>query len=95
MNACKVVNQDLLSEYTARNPAALETLLGEHKVDMRVYPTDVVKKLRQLSEEVVAELAAKDAFSKKVYGSYSGFLKQAKQWSGISELAYLQARDKA
>jgi TRAP-type mannitol/chloroaromatic compound transport system substrate-binding protein len=95
LNACKVVNQDLLSEYTARNPAALETLLGEHKVDMRVYPTDVVQRLRQLSEEVVAELAAKDAFSKKVYDSYSGFLKQAKQWSGISELAYLQARDKA
>ncbi len=95
MNACKVVNQDLLSEYTARNPAALETLLGEHKVDMRPYPADVVQKLRQLSEEVVAELAAKDAFSKKVFDSYNSYYQQAKRWSGISELAYLEARDKS
>lgn len=90
--ACRVVNQDLLSEYTARNPAALETLVTKHKVDLRVYPDDVLKKLRELSEQVVAELADKDAFSKKVFDSYNGYYQQAKRWSDISELAYLKAR---
>jgi len=92
LNACRVVNQDLLSEYTARNPAALDTLLEKHKVDMRVYPDDVLQQLRKISEEVVAELAAKDAFTKKVYASYSKFYQQARRWSDISELAYLKAR---
>lgn len=92
LNACRVVNQDLLSEYTARNPAALDDLLNKHQVDMRVYPDDVLQQLRKISEEVVAELADKDDFSKRVYDSYFGFYQQAKRWSDISELAYLQAR---
>jgi len=94
MNACKAVNLDMLSEYMARNPAALNTLVKKHNVDLRVYPPDVVRRLRELSDEVVAEIAQKDAFSKKVYASYEKFLKQAKEWSGISELTYLQARDR-
>ncbi len=93
-NACKVVNLDMLSEYMARNPAALSTLIKKHNVDLRQYPDDVVRKLRGLSEQVVKEIAQKDEFSKKVYASYEKFLKQAKEWSGISELTYLQARDR-
>jgi TRAP-type mannitol/chloroaromatic compound transport system substrate-binding protein len=42
---------------------------------------------------VVAEIADKDDFSKRTYTSYQKFLTQAKEWSAISELAYLQARD--
>ncbi len=42
--------------------------------------------------EVVSEIAQKDEFSQKVYASYQKFLQQSKEWSSISELAYLQAR---
>jgi len=93
LNACKVVNLDMLAEYTARNPVALQTLLTKHGVDMRPYPDDVIAKLRELSAEVVAEVADKDEFSKKVYASYQKFLTQAKEWTRISEVAYLKARD--
>ncbi|EGV52927.1 TRAP transporter substrate-binding protein [endosymbiont of Riftia pachyptila] len=94
LNACKVVNQEMLAEYTARNPAALRTLVEKHKVDIRSYPDDVLATLRRYSEEVVTELAAKDAFSKKVFDSYSAFLKGSREWGGISNLSYLMARDK-
>jgi len=93
LNACKVVNQDMLAEYTARNPVALRTLIEKHGVDMRSYPDDVIVKLHRLAKEVISELAEKDAFSRKVYDSYQKFLRQAKAWSNISELTYLQARD--
>ncbi len=95
LNACKVVNQDLLSEYTARNPAALDTLLNKHHVDLRRYPDDVIRELRRLSREVVRELADKDDFSRKVFASYDAFYQQSKRWSDISERAYLEARDKS
>jgi TRAP-type mannitol/chloroaromatic compound transport system substrate-binding protein len=95
LNACAVVNQDMLAEYTARNPAALQTLLNEHGVDLRRFPDDVLAKLRQLSNEVVAEIADKNAFSQKTFASYQKFLTQAKAWSAISELTYMQARDQA
>ncbi len=93
LNACKVVNQDMLAEYTARNPAALRTLVTEHGVDLRKFPDDVIVKLRELSDQVVAEIADKDAFSQKTYASYRKFLTQAKEWSAIAELTYLKARD--
>jgi TRAP-type mannitol/chloroaromatic compound transport system substrate-binding protein len=92
LNAAKVVNQDLLSEYTARNPAALDALLNKHKAELRAYPDDVLKALRKISREVVEELANKDAFSKKVYASYNRFYQDALRWSDHSERAYLNAR---
>jgi TRAP-type mannitol/chloroaromatic compound transport system substrate-binding protein len=83
----------MLAEYTARNPAALQTLLDKHGVDMRPFPDDVIAKLKQLSGEVVSEIAQKDEFSQKVFASYQKFLEQSAKWSSISELAYLKARD--
>ncbi len=95
INACRVVNQDLLSEYTARNPAALDSLVNEHNVELRRFPDEVLAKLRELSEQVVAELAAKDDFSNRVYQSYNGFLQSARKWTELSERSYLNARDQA
>ncbi len=92
LNACKVVNQDMLAEYTARNNTALHTLVTKHKVDLRPFPEDVLKKLRSLSDEVVAEVAAKDARARKVFDSFRRFRDEARAWHDISELAYYQAR---
>ncbi len=91
-NACRVANQDMLAEYTARNNDALHTLVTRHKVELRRFPDGVVKRLRELSEEVVAEIAAKDPASKKVYESYRKFRKKVIDWHSISEKAYLDAR---
>ena len=93
LNACKVVNQEMLSEYAARNPPALRTLVEKHHVDIRSYPADVLATLRKYSREVVAELAGKNAFSRRIYDSYSNFLKGSREWGRISDLAYLKARD--
>ncbi len=93
INAARVANQDMLSEYTAQNNQALDTLVNKHKVDLRRYPDDVLKKLKTLSDEVVAEVGAKDKISKKVYESFKNFRDQATNWHDVSERAYLNARD--
>ncbi|MDH5611209.1 MAG: ABC transporter substrate-binding protein, partial [Gammaproteobacteria bacterium] len=92
MNACKVVNQDMATEFTAKNNAALDTLVNKHKVDVRRLPDDVLKKLKALSEEVVLELAGKNAAAKKIYDSYVKFRKQVIKWDDISEREYLNIR---
>jgi TRAP-type mannitol/chloroaromatic compound transport system substrate-binding protein len=93
LNACKVVNQDMLAEYTARNNAALHTLVNKHKVDLRPFPDDVLAKLRQLSDEVVAEVAAKDKLTKEVYESFRTFRDQVMEWHKVSEQSYMRARE--
>ena len=83
----------MLAEYTARNNAALHSLVHEHKVKLKPFPTDVLKKLRDLSDEVVAEIAAKDEMGKKVFNSFKAFREQARAWHDVSELAYYNARN--
>ncbi len=92
MNACKIANADMLAEYTARNNAALETLVNVHKVDLRKFPDEVLKKLMQLSDEVVSEVAEKDPMSGKVFKSFRKFRDQAIAWHNVSERAYLNSR---
>ena len=91
-NACRVVNQDMLNEYTARNHDALEKLVSEHGVDVRRLPDDVLERLRGLSQEVVSELAGTDDFAKRVFDSYEQFRVKVRKWHDISERAYFEVR---
>ena len=92
LNACRVVNQDMLAEYMARNNQALHTLVTKHKVQLRAFPDDVLAKLRELSEQVVQEVAGKDKTTRAIYESFRNFRQQVMDWQRISELAYLKAR---
>ncbi len=92
LSSCKAANMDMISEYTARNNLALDTLINKHKVQLRALPDDVLKTLKQISDEVVLELAAKDAQAKKIYDSVNQFRTQVTQWGAISEQAFLRAR---
>lgn len=91
-SACKTVNQDMLAEYTARNNAALNTLLNEHKVELRAFPDDVLAELRKISDQVVAELAVKDETAKRIYSSFKKYREQVNDWHEVSEKAFLRAR---
>jgi TRAP-type mannitol/chloroaromatic compound transport system substrate-binding protein len=82
----------MLADFTARNNQALKTLVEEHGVELRKFPDEVIRKLRELSAEVVAEEAANDPMSAKVYKSFKAFNEQVLEWSRVSEQAFLEAR---
>ncbi len=90
--AAQAATLDMLSDLTAQNNRALDTLVNQHAVQLRPLPTDALKTLRRLSDEVVAEIAEKDALSKQVYESFVAFRQQAVAWHDVSERAYLNAR---
>jgi len=92
MTACKAVNLDMLSEFTARNNQALQTLVNEHNVQLREFPKPVLDKLRAISVEVVEELARENEQAAQVYQSYRQFQQQVLAWHDISERAYLNVR---
>ncbi|WP_206441609.1 TRAP transporter substrate-binding protein [Amphritea opalescens] len=91
-NALRVANQDMLADFTAKNNEALQQLVNEHGVELRQFPDDVLKQIRALSDEVVAEEAAKDPMSQKVFESFVKFREQAIKWHAVSEQSYLNAR---
>jgi TRAP-type mannitol/chloroaromatic compound transport system substrate-binding protein len=89
--ACQAVNLDMLADYTAQNHRAMETLVNEHGIEFKRLPDDVLKALRETSEQVIAEIAAKDPFTTRVYESYQAFKAGARRWHRISEVAYYEA----
>lgn len=90
--AAKAINVDMISEYTARNNAALTDLVEKHNVELRKLPDDVLAELKTLSAEVLIEVAAKDALTQKVYDSYKAYRDKVVSYHHISEQAYINAR---
>lgn len=91
--ASRAVSQDMLDEYTARNNAALESLI-EEGVQLRRLPDDVLLALWRGSQLVMENLVESDPMAAKVYESYRKFYKGARSYHHISEQAYINARDK-
>lgn len=93
LNACRVANEDLFAEFTAKNAFALQEIKKKPDVETKKLPDDVLKKLRELSQEVIMDLAEKDQSVKKVYESFQAFRTQVLAWHDISERAYFNARN--
>jgi TRAP-type mannitol/chloroaromatic compound transport system substrate-binding protein len=87
-----VANQDMLAESMVKNNQALDQLVNKHGVELRNFPEDVMRKLREISDQVVAEEAQKDEITKKVYDSFVAYRDQVKQWTAVAEQAYINGR---
>ena len=90
--ATRAINDDMLSEFTARNNAALVTLVEEHGVQLRRLPDDVLLKLKDISKEVVAEAGLENELAGRIHKSYTNFQQDVAKYHSYSEQAYLNAR---
>jgi TRAP-type mannitol/chloroaromatic compound transport system substrate-binding protein len=90
--ANRAVNQMVLSEFTARNVQALDTLRNKHGVDVRPFSDDILTNLGKLSGEVLRDLVASNPLSQEVFESLVAFRTQSIAWSKFSESAFAQAR---
>jgi len=88
-NAAKAENLLMLSEMEQKNLSALQELQQRDGVQIHRFPDDVLAKLKTLTDETLAEEAAKDPKFKAIYDAYDAFRKQNDAWSAISENAYL------
>ncbi len=76
----------------ARQMNALPVLLEKHGVQLRKFDDEILKAFGKLSGELVAEAGARDPFTRRVYQSFIKFREASRQWTDISERAYLNAR---
>jgi len=90
--AAMAANQNMLSEFTANNQRALDTLVNEHQVTIRQFPVEVLQEFKGYAAQVLTELSQSSPMAGEIYASYRRFAGQTKNWLNISELAYLQAR---
>ena len=91
--AARSSGQDMLDEYTARNNEALASLVGEHGVQLRRLPDEVLRALWDGTRSEMAKLVARDPMAAKVYASYRTFYRDVRNYHHISEQAYSNMRD--
>jgi len=90
--SCSAINDQMTAEYTARNAASLQQLKQEDDIEIRPFPADVLRQLRNLTDEVVADLAAVNPLAARINESFQAYRKSVGEWTAISEHAILNTR---
>jgi len=86
--AAQRINIWMLSEFETKNSIYLKKIKDEGEVEFREFSPEVLSKLREYTQESIAEICASDSFSKRVYASYSSFQKQIGDWSELTEKSF-------
>ncbi len=92
-HAAEAENQRMLSEFTAGNAASLESLARDHGIVPRPMPDDVIRGLRAISAEVVAETAEDGELPRRIYDNWSRFKTQVIALAPYAEQGALNQRD--
>ena len=93
--ACSAAANETFADFTRHNIVSLDPLVKEYGVILRDWPEEVVAALATATKDVIGELAAADAMTKKVHASYSAYLEGARKWSAVGDQRFLAMRERA
>ena len=94
-HAAAAENETMLAEFNANNGRALDTLVNEHKVSLNRFNDSILKKLAEVSAEVLADTAKADPLTKRIFDSFSAARQSSMRWGEVSEQAFMHARSLA
>ena len=77
-----------LAEFNAENVKAPKLLRADPRIKILRFNDELIKTLGKLSKEVLADTAAKDPPTRKVYDSYRTCLAGVMDWGELSETGY-------
>jgi TRAP-type mannitol/chloroaromatic compound transport system substrate-binding protein len=92
-HACAVEANFALAEMERLNTEALAALTGQHRVQLRAFPQDLIAAARGISGEVLGDLGGRSPAARKVHDSYVAFRERTGAWSRISIKSVLDARE--
>lgn len=75
---------------SAENWAAMKKDYPNIKV--KTFPKEVISAMAKANAELLAERAAKDPLAKEIIESQAAYLKKARVWTEISDVAYIEAQ---
>ena len=82
-----------LAEFNTNNARALRELRTEGAVKILRFDNSLLKQLRKISKDVVAEMGAGDEVSQRIFTSYQNFRALSGDWTDIAERAYWNIRN--
>ena len=87
------MNTDMLYNFQSENAIALEKLSQNRDVQISAFPDDVIATAKIEYSKLIDQFVSENSDFAKVWKSYSKFLEQNRDWSGLSSRNYLNARD--
>ena len=85
--AATTASKELMARYDARNPAALKRLVAGG-VRLFRFPRDVMDAAFRASQELYADIGAKNPAFKKIHDDYMSYRRDANLWFRLAEAAY-------
>ena len=86
-------NLDMHAEYTHGNAIALQQLIDDPNVEIRPFPKEVIDRFREITEEILQEMADKDPAFAKIKQSFDEFRAMSIENQRIGKAAFFAARD--
>ena len=90
--SCQAITTDMMAEYTHGNAIALQQLIEDPNVEIRPFPDEVLQYLKAITQEIVAEMVARDPAIAKIHASWSSFIEKSIPNQRITEQAFLATR---
>jgi len=93
--SCKSANNASIGEYTFMNAQALEELKTKHSIEPQFFNTEILKRVGEISDEVVDDFGNADPLTRRIADSYFKTRNQMRFWTQMSEGRYIAAREAA
>ncbi len=85
--AARAANIEMLAEYDYKNPAAVASL-ARQGAQLRTYSPEIMDLCFKTSQDLYAEISAKNPAFKKIYDSMAAYRDQAFLWQQIAEYSF-------
>ncbi|NVK29914.1 MAG: TRAP transporter substrate-binding protein [Gammaproteobacteria bacterium] len=92
--AASMENEVMMSEYMAKNGAALTRLINDQGVELRQFNDDVYDAFGRASDEVYAEVVEHSDLARRIHESFLQARTDIGGWTQLSDQAYVQQRNR-
>jgi TRAP-type mannitol/chloroaromatic compound transport system substrate-binding protein len=92
--AAEVENSVMMSEYNAKNGAALASLISDQGVKLKSFSDDTYDSFGDAAAEVFEEVQQHSPLAKKIHQSFLKSRNEVGAWVKISDQAYVAQRNR-
>ena len=83
-SACQSATMDMWMKYDALNPPALRRIVASG-TEIKKYPTELLKKFYDTTQELYSDLSARNQIFKKIYAEHEKYRKETALWLRFSD----------